>query len=235
MAEPDTLLAMRVTLAIAILAAVLGGCSDDSTTSGQVEVMIPVTGGELRGIDGAGECATSPASGGPAVLFLHGASFNAGTWVETDTHERLCEEGIPSISIDLPGFGQSPRFDHDPVRLLDDVIDFIGQDVILVAPSMSGNYAFPWLVTNPPRAAGFVPVAPVGITNWTPPSGFAVPTRAIWGSEDTTVPVDFGEELVSSIFGATLEVVPGGGHAVYRTDPDEFHDLLLEFVAGLRS
>ncbi len=99
---------------------------------------------------------------------------------------------------------------------------------------MSGRYSLPWLANSPAAAAGFVPIAPVGIGGWLTPAGFDVPTLGIWGGDDRIVPVDEGERLIASISGARLEVVAGGGHAVYMTNPEEFHRLLLGFVKKVR-
>lgn len=193
---------------------------------------IPVTGGELNAVRGTDVCDVLPGAG-PLVLFLHGASFNANTWVETGTHQALCEAAIPSLSIDLPGFGKSVRFDHDRTQLLDEVVAHTETDVVVVSASMSGGYSLPWLATNPAAAAGFVPVAPVGIASWVTPPNFAVPTLGIWGGDDSIVPVSEGERLIGSIPGAELVVFEGGHHAVYKFDPDRFNEVLVEFVQGL--
>lgn len=198
-------------------------------------ISIPVQGGQLNAIRGGDLCDGPEPTDGPVVLFLHGASFRATTWVETGTHELLCSEGIPSLSVDLPGFGDSSRFDHDPVQLMDDLARYVAADVIVVSPSMSGTYSLPWLATNPAAAAGFVPVAPVATGSWQTPAGFAVPTLGIWGSEDSIVPVSAGQALIDSIDGATLEVIEGGGHAVYMTHPEQFHDVFLTFVKEIRT
>ena len=195
---------------------------------------IPVAGGELSAVRGADLCDGPEPTSGPVVLLLHGASFSANTWVETGTHQLLCEAGVRSISVDLPGFGLSPRFDHDRGTLMNELVDYIAADVILVSPSMSGSYALPWLMTNPTTAAGFVAVAPVGIAAWATPDGFEVPTLGLWGSEDNVVPIQEGKRLVSLIPGARLVEIEGGGHAVYKTNPTEFHAAFLEFVEALR-
>lgn len=197
-------------------------------------ISIPTHGGPLNAVRGADTCDAPEPTEGPVVLFLHGASFDANTWVETGTHRLLCEAGIPSLSVDLPGFGRSERSNHDRVQLMEELVDYIAADVVLVSPSMSGGYALPWLMTNPATAAGYVPVAPVGISGWATPEGFAVPTLGLWGSEDSIVPVEQGERLVSLIPEARITVIEGGGHAVYKTNPDEFHAAFLEFVESLR-
>jgi pimeloyl-ACP methyl ester carboxylesterase len=224
---------MKTLFALGLIATALSVCGGDESAPEELLMAIPVTGGEVNAISGSDLCDTEPTAG-PTVLFLHGASFNATTWVETGTHQLLCAAGIPSLSIDLPGFGRSPRFDHEPVRLLNEVTAWLGSDVILVSPSMSGGYSLPWLATRPPLAVGFVPLAPVGIGDWTTPDDFHLPTLGIWGSNDRIVPVSEGQRLIDSIPGAGLLVVDGGGHAVYKTNPAEFHEAFMGFVERLR-
>jgi len=219
---------------VVFLAAVLGACGGEEVVPEELLLTIPVSGGELNAVRGADLCEAPEATEGPVVLFLHGASFNANTWVETGTHLLLCEAGIPSISVDLPGFGRTDRFDHDRVTLMTELVVYISADVILVSPSMSGGYALTWLMTNPPTAAGYIPVAPVGIGSWATPDEFDVPTLGLWGSEDRIVPVAEGQRLIDSIPGGQLVVIDGGGHAVYKTNPEEFHAAFLEFVESLR-
>ena len=225
---------MRWLIGVTLMVAVIGACGGEDVIPEELLLSIPVTGGELNAVRGADLCEAPEPTAGPVVLFLHGAAFNANTWVETGTHRLLCEAGLPSLSVDLPGFGRSARFDHDPVALMDQLVTYIGADVILVSPSMSGGYSLPWLMTNPAGAAGFVPVAPVGIGSWSTPAGFAVPTMGLWGGDDSIVPVSQGERLIAAIPEARLVVIPDGGHAVYMTNPDEFHTEFLAFVQSLR-
>ena len=46
---------------------------------------------------------------GKDVLFLHGVRFQAATWKELTTLDRLGDAGYRPHAIDLPGFGKSPR------------------------------------------------------------------------------------------------------------------------------
>lgn len=223
---------MRLGLSVLLVALATTACGGGQPASEESLMSVPVTGGELNAVRSADLCDRT-ATPGPLVLFLHGASFNADTWVETGTHQLLCEAGIQGVSLDLPGFGETPRFDHQPAQLLDEAIGYLGAEVILVSPSMSGGYSLPWLATNPDTVAGFVPIAPVGISRWTAPAGFAVPTLGIWGSTDSIVPVAAGRRFIESVAGE-LVVIEGGGHAVYKTNPDEFHEAFLGFVLSLR-
>jgi len=221
------------TAAFLVLIVFAVACGADADLPEEVAVSIPVTGGELNALRAGDLCDADEPAAGPVVLFLHGASFRANTWVETGTLEALCRAGIAAVAVDLPGFGGTPRFDHDPAALMDEVVAYIRADVVVVSPSMSGNYSLPWLMTSPAAAAGFVPVAPVGISTWRTPNGFAVPTLGFWGEDDRVVPVAQGRNLIAAIPGAELRVFEGAGHAVYMNQPDRFNEELIGWLRTL--
>eukprot|EP00899_Mesostigma_viride_P003736 jgi/Mesvir1/13363/Mv06223-RA.1 len=56
---------------------------------------------------------------------------------------------------------------------------------IVVSPSMSGSYSLPFIAKYPTQAAGYVPVAPVGVAMYQSMlEGSQVPTMVLWGELD---------------------------------------------------
>ena len=49
------------------------------------------------------------------------------------------------------------------------------------------------------------------------------------------VPVALAETLHRALAGSRLEILPGAGHASYLDQPETFHRVLIEFLAGLDS
>jgi pimeloyl-ACP methyl ester carboxylesterase len=57
-----------------------------------------------------------------------------------------------------------------------------------------------------------------------------VPTLLLWGSVDTTTPVEDGRRLSKSIKGSTLRVYEGAGHMLHRERPREVAEAIRHFV-----
>ena len=113
-----------------------------------------------------------------------------------------------------------------------ELLDQLGiQSPILLAASMSGGYALPFITSQPERIAGFVAVAPVGIRNYREHLYLVrVPVLAVWGQNDRTVPLGDAELLVKSVKRGQLILIPDGSHAPYMSNPGLFNQELIRFV-----
>jgi pimeloyl-ACP methyl ester carboxylesterase len=168
----------------------------------------------------------------PAVLFLHGASFSAQTWQELGTLILLAEQGYRAVAVDLPGYGQSAQVESEPIDFMPNLLRNLNlARPVLVSPSMSGRYSLPLVANQPQQLAGFVAVAPVGIAPMEAQlRGIELPALAIWGSNDSIVPVEQGYLLARLLPNATLVILQEAGHACYMRATAEFHDHLLQFL-----
>jgi abhydrolase domain-containing protein 14 len=176
---------------------------------------------------------------GVLVLLLHGGRFSARTWEELGTLERLAGAGYHALAIDWPGFGATPAWgaEPDPSALIASVLDELGSArAVLVAPSMSGRFAFEFLGSSPARVAGLVAIAPAGAEVFAPGPGEGLPPiLLLWGERDETFPLAQGRALARRLPGARLEVFPGASHPCYLDQPERFHALLLEFLPSVAS
>lgn len=176
-----------------------------------------------------------PENAAVTVLLLHGARFDGATWASLGTLDLLAAKGHRAVALDLPGFGGSEAVDLAPEALLAALLPELGlRHPVLVAPSMSGRVAIPYLAAHGDDVAGFVALGSVGSAAAVESlAGFRRPTLLVWGSEDRVVPVADARSLHAAIPGSRLEILPGAGHACYVERPAEFHRILLEFLAGV--
>jgi abhydrolase domain-containing protein 14 len=172
---------------------------------------------------------------GPSVLLLHGARYHSGTWKDLGTLEKLADAGFRALAIDLPGFGESTGWKIDENVFLAELIDSleIGRPVI-IAPSMSGRVAFPLVLNDPLKAAGFVPIAAVGTVEFTARlKDNPLPALVVWGSADPMLKPEAHRALSARFLKSELLMLVGARHAAYLDQPDRFHEALLKYLAGL--
>jgi pimeloyl-ACP methyl ester carboxylesterase len=151
---------------------------------------------------------------------------------EIGTLETLASAGYQAIAIDLPGFGRSETVSMSPEKWLSELFDQLRVEApILLAASMSGGYALPFITYHPERISGFVAVAPVGLSMHRENLHMiTAPVLAVWGEHDHTIPISDAELLVKSVKQGELIVIPNGTHAPYMSEPELFNQKLLQFV-----
>jgi abhydrolase domain-containing protein 14 len=169
------------------------------------------------------------------VVLLHGKSFSTETWQKIDTLGVLAATGFSAIALDLPGYGKSAPAAHPAETLLAAILDDLEiEKIILVAPSFSGWYAFPFLFAHPAHILGFVGVAPRGITTYQAElNGIAAPVLAVWGENDDLIPLKNADLLVNAVANGRKVIIPGGSHAPYLSDPERFHRELCDFCNSI--
>lgn len=171
-------------------------------------------------------------SQGQDILLLHGAKFQAATWKELKTLDRLDDAGYRPHAIDLPGFGKSPRcaVAHETVLQW-----FIQEQnlsrPVLVGPSMSGRISLDFAVKYPEFVGGLVLIGAVGVRERSEQlDTIRVPCLILWGSNDTVAPLAYARLLHERISGAELRIFDNASHPCYLDQPDLWHQELLAFL-----
>ncbi len=173
----------------------------------------------------------------PCILLLHGAAFQARTWLDLGTLEALAHASFHPIAIDLPGYGESPESTLAPADFLIDLYAALDLDrAVIVSPSMSGAFSLPFVARHPERVAGYVPVAPAGIAQHVPAlTGSKVPTLVLWGGADTVFPPTQSSELAAAFEEAEAVIFENARHPCYLDDPARFHELLSSFMKRVQA
>ncbi|XP_031568067.1 protein ABHD14A-like [Actinia tenebrosa] len=178
------------------------------------------------------------------VLFLHGKRFSSKTWEDIGTLEFLSKKSYEVLAVDLPAFGNSstleaPKSPSDKAKFLEILIQKLDYEhSILVAPSMSGSYAFPYIFNgeNAKKLEGFVPIAPVGTEDFTEDQfkKLGLKTLIVYGQEDKQPFVSKAIKKLQLIPDAITRRIDQAGHVCYIDHADEFHSNLEEFLEKLQ-
>jgi pimeloyl-ACP methyl ester carboxylesterase len=173
---------------------------------------------------------------GPAVLLLHGAAFDSGTWEDLGTLALLANAGYRAVAIDLPGFGGSKSLRARPETFLADAMPALGiERPVVVSPSMSGRFSLPLVADHPDRLAGFVPVAPVGGVEFARDhTASPVPALVVWGEKDRLFAPSQAQILAAAFSRARVLILSGARHPAYLDQPDAFHAALLAFLGEVQ-
>ncbi len=183
------------------------------------------------------------------VVLFHGNAFSLDSWKKTKTLEELSSKGYRVFAIDLPaGKGSmsdklSPKvLKNDPDRIMT-VFDklFDGLDVgdspfAIVGPSMGGGFALAYALSRPKRAGPLVLISPsvyrVAEQEKGKLSNLDIPVLLVWGERDRVFPIDeYGKPLKETLPRAKLLIIKEAGHGAYLDKPDEFNELLLDFLS----
>lgn len=176
----------------------------------------------------------------PVVLLLHGARFTSKTWEQTGTLQALSESGATAVAIDLPGFGDSPRGPRGSKEaIVPAVLDGMGvEKAFLVAASMSGASAYPFLAMYPKRALGYVAVSPTALDSYAEElrknQASDMPVLLMWGDRDS--PDGPKAKLHESTFRNSRKfVLVNARHPCYLDQPQQFNKEVAAFVRQTHS
>jgi pimeloyl-ACP methyl ester carboxylesterase len=183
------------------------------------------------------------------VVLFHGNALSLDSWKKTKTLEELASKGYRVFAIDLPA-GKGSRSDKLSPKVLknnpDKIITVIDQlfDALhvgaspfaIVGPSMGGGFALAYALSRPKRVGALVLVSPsifrISEQEKSKLPELDLPVLLVWGERDRVFSLDeYGKPLKEKLSRAKLVVVKQAGHGVYLDKPDEFNELLLDFLS----
>ncbi|CAG9531518.1 unnamed protein product [Cercopithifilaria johnstoni] len=168
------------------------------------------------------------------LLYLHGAAYSSHDWNRNKPSimQLSAAAGYRTIAIDLPNFSQSrtkSMASNDLSTFMSLVIKNLNiHKPIIISPSASGSYSVPYVLNNPNKISGFVPVAVCCIRTdgW---ENFTVPTLVVYGSQDRA---SISTRLLK-IPNKKLVIIPDAPHAAYIKKPIDFVTVLLNFLYSI--
>lgn len=173
---------------------------------------------------------------GIPIVFLHGFSFNAETWVEIGLFDELAREYCV-YSFDMP-YGAKSRSEKFSAENRDEYAEFLNDLLkklnihkpILLGASISGEVTLRYLMRGYSAQAAIV-VGPVNIkTLGTQLNRITVPLLAIWGERDTISSPADSKILLSHLKNAEVRILEKAGHPCYLDDPEIFRKTVKDFL-----
>jgi len=170
-----------------------------------------------------------------AVILLHGMKFQASTWQQLGTLEKLANAGYHPLALDMPGFGGSAACEADQVEVVADCIRQLELDrPVLIGPSMGGRIALEFALDHPGILSGLILVGAVGVAeNKDRLATLDLPVLLTWGGEDAISPLSNSELILNAVQGARRLIIKGAPHPCYLDQPDIWHAAVLEFLESL--
>ena len=173
--------------------------------------------------------------GGKDVVLLHGMKFQAATWQELGTLEKMASAGYHPLALDMPGFGGSAPCAESQDKVLSEFITQGELDrPVLIGPSMGGRIALELALNHPGILGGLILVGAVGVEeNKDRLAQLDLPVFIIWGGEDRISPLANSDTLLENVKGARRLIIEGAPHPCYLEQPDTWHSAVFEFIASL--
>jgi len=183
---------------------------------------------------------------GPAVVLAHGSHPENSWRVWENNLAALSEAGFRAYALDLIGYAESGGERVDQQLQAEAILDLLEAEGLAPATlggvSWGGMVALEAALANPEAAARLVLVdsAGVGFFSEEQMESIGCPTLVVWGEDDTVLPLSNAAWFGATIPGSRVEVIDGvtdregvpewGGHHPMRFKPQQFDQILLEFL-----
>jgi len=184
------------------------------------------------------EPGASSTPSGQVLFLLHGAAFTSRTWEnEIGTIQTMASLGHKVIAVDLPGYGQSSKYDGDRGEFLIKLVKTLSPNdkPVLVSPSMSGTFSLPLLNRSPELICAYIPVAPVATSSYSKSfyESLQVPTMIVYGEKDLGLGLTSAKHLSDIPTSTTPQILADSRHPAYLDQPEVWHQLIYNFMLHL--
>jgi pimeloyl-ACP methyl ester carboxylesterase len=182
-----------------------------------------------------GKIAGNPAD--PLLLAIHGWSQRNGWQTWEPLMAPLAEAGYFVVSVDMPGWGESPALDNLPlggsraVQVVIDILDGLQKETaVLLGKSWGGGVAVKTALAYPNRVTRLVLTAPA-LRNLNQLSQIAQPVLLTWAEDDPVIPVALADQYLAAVPDITYVSYPTGGHGAAMKNAADFAPQIITFLA----
>lgn len=187
-----------------------------------------------------------PAAPRFSVLLLHGTRSSSVDWHYSETLKVLGSKGYRAIAVDMPQHGKSkivkaPSEEDGRIQFLDDLMKKLGLErPVLVAPSMGGSYAMPFVMNknHSKELRCFIPLTPDAVAKYTDDElkSLDLPTLLVYCEKDTSF-LQYVAKMKnipnSEVFVMKPIQYKDPSFPCYLDNPGEFHARMVKFLDKL--
>ena len=173
----------------------------------------------------------------PLVLGIHGWSQRNGWHSWEPLMKPLAEAGYCVVSVDMPGWGDSPALDSLPlggsraVQVVIDILDGLQKSTaVLMGKSWGGGVAVQTAVAYPSRISKLILTAPA-LRDLDQMAQIQQPVLLTWAEDDPVIPFVMSEPIIIALPDIEFVPYPTGGHSAAQKNAVDFASKAIEFLA----
>jgi pimeloyl-ACP methyl ester carboxylesterase len=173
----------------------------------------------------------------PLVLGIHGWSQRNGWHTWEPLMKPLAEAGYCVVSVDMPGWGDSPALDSLPlggsraVQVVIDILDGLQKSTaVLMGKSWGGGVAVQTAVAYPSRISKLILTAPA-LRDLDQMAQIQQPVLLTWAEDDPVIPFVMSEPIIIALPDIEFVPYPTGGHSAAQKNAVDFASKAIEFLA----
>lgn len=191
------------------------------------EIWIDIPSGKVYGKT-AGE--------GPLVLGLHGWSQRNGWHTWKPLMDPLAQAGYRVVSVDMPGWGQSPALaagkvsGDEAVRVVLALLDGLeAEKATLMGKSWGGGVALQVALDHPQRVERLILTAPA-FRDFSRLGQLQAPVLLAWAEDDPVIPIENAQKYIQNVPEIEVVTYESGGHSAAPKNVEEFAPKAIQFL-----
>ncbi len=176
------------------------------------------------------------AGDGPLVLGLHGWSQRNGWHTWEPLIEPLATGGFRVVSVDMPGWGNSPAVgdgrlsSEQAVDVVLALLDGLGAETAaLMGKSWGGGVALRTALDYSKRITKLILSAPA-FRDFGRLEHLPQPVLLAWAEDDDVIPIGHAETYTDHVPDIRLETYESGGHSAAPENADDFAPKVISFL-----